>query len=296
MSTPNKRKALGKGLSALLQNPETDIMTSTAIQGEGKVVGSISRIAIAQIEANPFQPRETFNEEALNDLANSIQELGLIQPVTVRKIDVDRYQLISGERRFRASQRVGLTEIPAYILVADDRQMLELALVENIQREDLDAIEVALGYQRLIDECNYTHEELSEKVSKKRSTVSNYLRLLKLPADIQLAIKEKIISMGHARSLIAIDSVEEQLKLFRKIVESDLTVREIEQVANDAKIAKNSSKQAAPSARLKDVENSLSNLIGAKVMVKKDNKGKGAISIKFVNDAQLQAIIQKLGV
>jgi ParB family chromosome partitioning protein len=294
MSTPNKRKALGKGLSALLENPETDIMSKTAVPGEGKVVGSISRIAISQIEANPFQPRETFDEAALNELAQSIQELGLIQPVTVRKIDVDRFQLISGERRFRASQKAGLTDIPAYILVADDKQMLELALVENIQREDLDAIEVALGYQRLIDECNYTHEVVSEKVSKKRSTVSNYLRLLKLPAEIQIAIKEKVISMGHARALIAVEEVEEQLSLYRKIVESDLSVRDIEKVANDSKVKKSASKSTV--MRVREFENALTQRVGSKVSVKKDASGKGAISIKFVNETQLQAIMQKLGV
>lgn len=294
MSTPNKRRALGKGLSALLENPETDIMSKSTMPGEGKVVGSISKIPLGQIEANPFQPRDTFDEEALNELSRSILELGLIQPVTVRKVAVDKYQLISGERRYRASLRAGLTEIPAYILVADDKQMLELALVENIQREDLDAIEVALGYQRLIDECNYTHEQVSEKVSKKRSTVSNYLRLLKLPAEIQLAIKEKKISMGHARALIAIDAPEQQLELFRKIMEAELSVRETEKAAVEKKTAQKIS--ASQTFRMKEIEKKLSNIIGSKVILKSDGKHKGALTIKFVNEAQLNTILSKFGV
>jgi ParB family chromosome partitioning protein len=294
MSTPNKRKALGKGLSALLENPETDIMSKTPASGEGKVVGSISRISLTHIETNPFQPRETFDEDALNELSQSILELGLIQPVTVRKVALDKYQLISGERRFRASQRAGLSEIPAYILVADDKQMLELALVENIQREDLDAIEVALGYQRLIDECAYTHEQLSEKVSKKRSTISNYLRLLKLPAVIQLAIKEKQISMGHARALIAVASTEEQLELFHKIVETDLSVRDTELAVNAKK--ENKPQPKANAIRHKEIEKMLNEKLGGKVMLKTNEKSKGAITIKFVNEAQLKAILSKLGV
>ncbi|MFN4123927.1 MAG: ParB/RepB/Spo0J family partition protein [Flavobacteriales bacterium] len=294
MSTPNKRRALGKGLSALLENPETDIMSKNTIPSEGKVVGSISKIPLQHIEANPFQPRDTFDEEALHELSQSILELGLIQPVTVRKVAVDKYQLISGERRFRASQRAGLIDIPAYILVADDKQMLELALVENIQREDLDAIEVALGYQRLIDECNYTHEQVSEKVSKKRSTVSNYLRLLKLPADIQLAIKEKKLSMGHARALIAIDSAEEQLNLFKKILDADLSVRETEQAAVERKPAQKTT--STPTQRLKDIEKKLNKELGSKVILKSDHKHKGALTIKFVNEAQLNTILTKLGV
>ncbi|MFM2286037.1 MAG: hypothetical protein RLZZ543_1534, partial [Bacteroidota bacterium] len=182
----NKRNALGKGLGALLTSPDTDITTRGAGQSESGVVGSISELLIEQIEANPFQPRTFFEEEALRELAESIQEMGLIQPVTVRKLGYDKYQLISGERRFRASQMAGMTTIPAYIRIANDQAMLEMALVENIQREELDSIEIGLAYQRMIEELKLTQEEVSEKVAKKRSTVANYLRLLKLPPEIQL--------------------------------------------------------------------------------------------------------------
>ena len=215
-----KKNALGRGLGALIKQAETEISENRA--------NATDNIDVEKIEANPFQPRTNFDQESLEELATSIKQLGIIQPITVREIDGGRYQIISGERRYRASLIAGLTDIPAYIRHADDNNMLELALVENIQREDLDAIEVAISYQRLIDECQLTQENVSERVGKKRSTIANYLRLLKLPAEIQLAIRQGQISMGHARALINVEQPEHQLKLLQDIVENELSVRQIE--------------------------------------------------------------------
>ncbi|HLG02137.1 MAG TPA: ParB/RepB/Spo0J family partition protein, partial [Bacteroidia bacterium] len=234
MST--KRNALGKGLSALLESASTDITTNPRLNAEpGAIVGSVSNIPVSQIEANPFQPRSHFEEVALKELADSIKQHGIIQPVTVRKMGYDRFQLISGERRFRASQLAGLESIPAYVRVANDQAMLEMALVENIQRENLDAIEIAISYKRLIDECSLTQEQLSEKVSKQRSTVTNYLRLLRLPPIVQLGIREKKISMGHARALINVEKQDVMEDLYHRIMEEELSVREVEDLARDAK-------------------------------------------------------------
>jgi len=230
----SKKPALGRGLSALLENAKTDI-TTKAIDN-APVLGSVSNIPISAIETNPFQPRTEFEEVALNELAQSIKEHGIIQPITVRKLGYDKYQIISGERRFRAAQLAGLTEIPAFIRVANDQQMLEMALIENIQREDLNPIDIALSYQRLMDECKLTQEEVSKRVGKQRSTVANYLRLLKLPAPIQKALKENAITMGHARALINIENEDKQLALFALILEQDLSVREVEELAKGAKL------------------------------------------------------------
>jgi ParB family chromosome partitioning protein len=217
-----KKNALGRGLGALLQNPDTDV---TSRGGDSALVGSISTIPIAQIEANPFQPRTHFDQEKLDELAASIRQLGIIQPITVRKLGYDKYQLISGERRFRASQLAGLDEVPAFIRIANDQAMLEMALVENIQRHELDAIEVALSYQRLIEECDLTQEALSERVGKQRSTIANYLRLLKLPPEIQKGIANGEVTMGHARALIGIEDPLEQLQLYKQIITEQLSVR-----------------------------------------------------------------------
>ncbi len=218
-----KKSALGKGLGALIKQSETAIPESQA--------NATDKIDISRIEVNPYQPRTNFDQEALEELAASIKQLGIIQPITVRAIDNGRYQIISGERRYRASIIAGLTEMPAYIRHADDNNMLELALVENIQREDLDAIEVAISYQRLIDECRLTQENVSERVGKKRSTIANYLRLLKLPAEIQLAIRHGQLSMGHARALVNIEQPEYQLQLLQDIIENGLSVRQVEVAA-----------------------------------------------------------------
>jgi ParB family transcriptional regulator, chromosome partitioning protein len=298
MST--KRNALGKGLSALLENANTDI-TSNKLEGEGKVVGAVSNIEIASIEVNPFQPRTHFDEQALNELATSIKEHGIIQPVTVRKLGYDKYQLISGERRFRASQIAGLKIIPAYIRIADDQTMLEMALVENIQREDLNAIEVAISYKRLIDECSLTQEQLSQKVSKQRSTISNYLRLLKLPVEIQLAIRNGDLSMGHARALINIDDEEKQLEIYLRIITDNLSVREVENIVRDAKETNSTAPTTSPSSDassksslsfndLKVIED-LRAAFNSKVNIVKGDKGKGKIVIPFSSENDLQRII-----
>ena len=228
MSLQNKKRGLGRGLDAILQSPETDI-TSSDISGN-YVAGAVAEINIDFIEANPFQPRTDFDESALNELAESIKIQGVIQPVTVRKMGRDKYQLISGERRLRASKLAGLKTIPVYIRVANDEQMLEMALIENTHREGLNAIEVALSYQRLIEECNITQEELGEKVGKDRSTVTNFLRLLKLPPEVQVALRDGFISMGQARAIINIDDKTKQLIILKEIIDKDLSVRQVEEL------------------------------------------------------------------
>lgn len=294
-----KRNALGKGLGALLQNPDTDITTKSSSESDGSaIVGSISEIQVSSIEANPFQPRTHFEEVALRELADSIHEMGLIQPVTVRKMGYDQYQLISGERRFRASQLAGLSSIPAYIRIANDQAMLEMALVENIQREELDAIEVALAYQRLIEEVKLTQEEVSDKVAKKRSTVSNYLRLLKLPPEIQMGIRARKISMGHARALINIDNPKQQLNLYNQIVSSELSVRQVEEAARETRlstsqVSKQSKKSELPIA-LQEAIQSLNQKLSAPVDLKTDAKGKGQINIRFNSSEELSNLLSKL--
>jgi ParB family chromosome partitioning protein len=295
MNTSNKRNALGKGLSALLQSPETDITSRTDASGEA-VVGSITQLAISQIEANPFQPRTYFEEEALRELAESIQEMGLIQPVTVRKMGYDKFQLISGERRFRASQMAGLTHVPAYIRIANDQSMLEMALVENIQREELDAIEIALAYERLIDEVKLTQEEVSEKVAKKRSTVTNYLRLLKLPPEIQLGIRQRRITMGHARALINIEDKQLQLNLYNEILSSELSVRQIEEAVRVGKNTKPTPSRPNfhLSPALSQSVKHLGSRLSTSIDVKTDQAGKGLIRIHFNDANQLDEILRKL--
>ncbi len=301
MST-NRKNALGRGLSALLENANTDI-TSNKLEGEGKVAGSVANIEIKQIETNPFQPRTTFEQDALNELSASIKEHGIIQPITVRKLGYDKFQLISGERRFRASQLAGLTSVPAYIRIANDQAMLEMALVENIQRENLDAIEVAISYKRLIDECNLTQEQLSQKVSKQRSTITNYLRLLKLPDVIQLGIGRGDISMGHARSLINIDNVDKQLEIFHQIILNNLSVREAENLARGVKTdALNVNKAANKTAKVvlsleqQNVVNDLRAVFNSKVNIIRENNGKGKITIPFKSDNDLKRILDLLDV
>ena len=232
-----KKRALGKGLSALLKNPETDITSSESNTDLIKVAGSVSEIQIHQIEVNPFQPRIDFDQESLQELAASISQLGIIQPITVRKMGYDKYQLISGERRFRASQIAQLESIPCFVRIANDQEMLEMALVENIQREQLNPVEVALSYQRLIDECKLTQDKMSERVGKKRSTITNYLRLLRLPAEILASVKNKNLSMGHARALINVSNPETQINIFRDALENGFSVREIEQIVKEFGLA-----------------------------------------------------------
>jgi ParB family chromosome partitioning protein len=302
MST--KRSALGKGLGALLENSNTDI-TSKKLEGEAKVVGAVANIEISNIETNPFQPRTNFEQDALNELAASIKEHGIIQPITVRKLGYDKYQLISGERRFRASQLAGLTSVPAYIRIANDQAMLEMALVENIQREELDAIEVAISYKRLIDECSLTQEQLSQKVSKQRSTITNYLRLLKLPVEIQLAIRNGDISMGHARALINIDNEDKQLDIYNQIVLNNLSVREVEDLARGVKAETTSttagtkgndtkSTKASLSVEQQNMVEDLRAVFNTKVQISKEASGKGKIVIPFKSDVDLKRILDLL--
>lgn len=290
----NKKRALGRGLDALLQSPETDI-TSRDISGN-YVAGAIAEIDINLIEANPFQPRTEFDQTALEELAQSIKEQGVIQPVTVRKLGYNKYQLISGERRLRASKLAGLSKIPVFIRIANDEQMLELALIENIHRENLNAIEVAISYQRLIAECNMTQEEVSEKVGKSRSAVANFLRLLKLPPEVQIAIRDGHITMGHARALINIEDKEQQLKLLQKIIEDELSVRETEEMADKAKEAGKDKKEKKQTNFLpenfKSKIKTLSQTLNTKVKVNRSLTGKGSLVIDFKDEAEFDRIME----
>ena len=290
---PDKnRRSLGRGLDSILQSPETDI-TSRDISGDF-VAGAVAEIDINLIETNPFQPRTEFDETALRELAQSIKEQGVIQPVTVRKLGYNKYQLISGERRLRASKMAGLTKIPAFIRVANDEQMLELALIENIHRENLNAIEVAISYQRLIDECSLTQEEVSEKVGKSRSAVANFLRLLKLPPEVQLAIRDGHISMGHARALININDKEEQLKLLQQIIMDEMTVRQTEEMADKAKGKTDKERKQTNfiPEHFKSKIKTLSQTLNTKVKVKRDIKGHGSVVIDFKDEAEFDRIME----
>lgn len=304
MQMSSKKSALGKGLSALLSDEETDI-TSKSISKVGKTldesesttVGSISEIEISQIETNPFQPRTVFEKEHLIELADSIKEHGIIQPITVRKLGYDKYQLISGERRFRASQLAGLKKIPAYIRIANDQSMLEMALVENIQRRDLDSIEVAISYKRLMEECNLTQEELGGRVGKNRSTVTNYLRLLKLAPEVQTSIRQREISMGHARALVSVTDLNIQVQLLKEILENDLSVRAVEALIKDAKPAMKPNEKKSTysmSFQMKKISEDLKDMFQAKVKLKQDKKGGGKIEIPFASDEDLQRIMSIL--
>ena len=286
MTTPNKKRGLGRGLDAILQSPETDI-TSADISGN-YVAGAIAQIEIDKIETNPFQPRTDFDETALQELSESIKNQGVIQPVTVRKMGYDKYQLISGERRLRASKMAGLKTIPVFIRVANDEQMLEMALIENIHRENLNAIEVAISYQRLIEECELTQDKLSEKVGKDRSTVANFLRLLKLPAEIQIAIRDGYITMGHARALVNINDKAKQLIILKRIIDEDLSVRQVEMLARE-KVTKKP-KSIVPESYKIQAE-TLSKALKMGVKVSRDSKGKGSLTINFKNDEEFEKLI-----
>ena len=291
----NNNRVLGRGLDTILGSPETDI-TSRDISGD-YVAGAVAEIDINLIEANPFQPRTEFDEESLAELAQSIKEQGIIQPVTVRKLGYNRYQLISGERRLRASKLAGLAKIPAFIRIANDEQMLELALIENIHRENLNAIEVAISYQRLIDECNLTQEQLSEKLGKSRSAIANFLRLLKLPAEIQIALRDGHISMAHARALINVESKEAQLKLLQQIIEDELNVRQTEELASNAKSTTPSGNKEQRKQtnyipeHFKAQIKTLSQALNTKVQVKRNLKGHGSVVIDFKDEAEFDRII-----
>src|SRR5688572_2885897 len=293
-----KKPAMGRGLSALLENAKTDITTRN-VGESAAVVNSVATIRVQQIETNPFQPRTNFEENALQELSDSIRQHGIIQPLTVRKLGYDRYQLISGERRFRASQMAGLKEVPAYIRIADDQEMLEMALVENIQREDLDPIEVALSYKRLIDECSLTQEQLSEQVGKQRSTVTKFLRLLKLPAPIQKSLRDREISMGHAKALINIDNEDRQLAIFALAMEEELSVRQIEDLARGEKIKLNPkiTRHEKPlTIEDKAVAKKLDAIFDKNYNFKRGANGKGKLTISFNNDTELAHVLSYFGI
>ena len=284
----SKKNALGKGLSALLENAKTDITSSNDHQ-KSDVVGSITRIKISSISPNPFQPRLDFDKEPLVELANSIKEHGIIQPITVRKIGRNEFQIISGERRYQASKLAGIDELPCFIRIADDQHMLEMAIVENVQRKDLNAIEIALSYQRLIDECNLSQEELGKKVSKNRSTVANFLRLLKLPIEIQKALRDDKITMGHARALLALSNEKEMLITLNEILENNLSVRAVEEKRKFQ--VKSLNTTLALSRYELRMQNNMAYQLSSKVNIKKKASGKGQIIISFNNQEDLNRIL-----
>lgn len=292
-----KKKGLGRGLSALLSGEAHAAHTEELLTPEAaeKKPTGIAAIPVNQIETNPFQPRTEFDEGALLELSESIQAVGIIQPITVRKADNGKYQLISGERRFRASKLAGLDEIPAYVRTANDQGMLEMAIVENIQRENLNAIEVAISFQRLAEECNFTQEQLSERVAKKRSTISNYLRLLKLPAEIQAGISQNIISMGHARALVNLPSEAAQIKVFKQIVDKGLSVRAVEDLVRENGQAKtngkSSEKTEESSFEMGKYLEKMVDFFHANVEIKEGKKGDGKITISYASKEELDRIL-----
>jgi ParB family transcriptional regulator, chromosome partitioning protein len=296
----SKKKALGRGLSALLSDTPEDERLEVEVPHSLTTksnTDSINEIPIEFIETNPFQPREYFDQTALNELADSIKVHGIIQPITVRRLAHNQYQLISGERRYQASKLAGLKQIPAYVRTANDQQMLEMALIENIQRENLNPIEISLSYQRLLSECNLKQEELGERVGKNRTTVTNYLRLLKLPPDIQIALRDNRISMGHARAIINIEDPGTQLFIFNKIISEDLSVRKVEelarQVMNGVKPTATSPTTSSQPKEIVQVQGRLSSHFGTKVSVKSDGK-KGEIRIPFLSVEDLNRILDIL--
>lgn len=281
------RNTLGRGLDALL--------SIDSIQTEGS--SSINEIELSKIAINPNQPRREFDEESLNELATSIAEIGIIQPITLRQISDNEYQIIAGERRYRASQKAGLKTVPAYIRTADDENMMEMALIENIQREDLNAVEIALAYQHLIDEYELTQERLSERIGKNRATIANYLRLLKLPAPVQMALKKREIDMGHARALLTLKETKLQVKLLKEILKQGHSVRKVEQIVRDLNNKEKQDENTVPQTKKSKEEfnllkKHLSDFFDTKVQVSCSNKGKGKISISFTNEEELERIME----
>jgi ParB family chromosome partitioning protein len=301
----DKRNALGRGLGALLNDSvqvnaaiAKKAVNATTDQPETENFKGVNAVKIAEIEVNPFQPRTEFDEQALQELADSISVQGLIQPVTVRQISKNSYQLISGERRLRASKLAGLTEIPAYVRTANDQQMLEMALIENIQRENLNAIEMALSFQRMIDECNLKQEELGDRVSKNRSTVTNYLRLLKLPPVVQSSIRDGQISMGHARALVNVEDAAKLLYIHHQVIEKGLSVRKVEDMVRE--LQKNNGKKSIPtkpestSFQVQKIQADLASKFNSQVKLKVGQNGKGSIEIPFLSEDDLSRILEML--
>jgi len=301
----SKKKALGRGLNALLSDSnveerlEVDIPVHTShTTSQTAPTGGTTEISISHIEVNPFQPRTHFDQEALLELAESIKVHGIIQPITVRRLARDQYQLISGERRYQASKLAGLKSIPAYVRSADDQQMLEMALIENIQRENLNAIEIALSYQRLLSECSLKQEELGDRVGKNRATVTNYLRLLKLPPDVQIAVRDNKISMGHARAIINVENPDQQLYIFKKTLAEELSVRKVEELVRNLAHQKEDVKpeQPAPTSANREInqlQSQLSSHFGTRIVIKSDGK-KGEIKIPFLSVEDLNRILDIL--
>ena len=294
MAKKKKKQALGRGLSALLDDPEREIRSASDVNGD-QIVGSIIELEVDKIELNPFQPRTHFNEQAIGELAESIKSLGIIQPVTVRKVDRNQYQLVSGERRYRAAKSIGFDRIPAYVRIANDQEALEMALVENIQRRDLDPIEIALSYQRLIDEIQLTQNQLSERVGKKRSTVANYIRLLKLDPIVQTGMRDGFLSMGHGRALINVEESDKQLEIYEKIIARSLSVRDTELLVQKSR----KSQSAGTTKALKplfydDAADELKSYFNTSVTIKVNQKGKGNIQIQFDSQKDLNYIIKKI--
>ena len=303
MSTPkkNNNEALGKGIRSLLQNINSDLETTSGIlkNSVAETATNISRIPLNQIETNPKQPRRDFDEQSLNELASSIKMHDIIQPITVAKLLTGKYRLISGERRFRASKMAGLKDIPAYIRSANDQELLELALLENLQREDLNAMEIALSYKRMMDELDQTQEQVAERMGKERSTVANYVRLLKLPPDIQVAVRSNNLSMGHARALINVDTIDKQLYIFNEIKNRQLSVRQTEELVRQLykgqSAVKNSAKAALPAA-FKKIEDNLASHFSTRVKLNHTKKNNGSISIEYYSMSELNKILEQLGI
>ena len=294
MAKKNKKQALGRGLSALLDGPEREISSASDVNAD-QVVGNVIDLEIDKIEINPYQPRTHFNEEAIEELAESIKALGIIQPVTVRKLGRNQYQLVSGERRYRAAKSLDFDSIPAFVRIANDQETLEMALVENIQRRDLDPIEVALSYQRLIDEIQLTQNQLSERVGKKRSTVANYMRLLKLDPVVQTGMRDGFLSMGHGRALVNLEESEKQLEIYEKIIARSLSVRETELLVQKIKKGQSTGKAKASQPIFYDqAAEDLKNYFNTSVAIKGNEKGKGSIQIPFNSQKDLNDIIKKI--
>ena len=292
MAKSNRKQVLGRGLSALLNDPDHNI-DSAEDKNAAQVIGNIIDLPLENISTNPFQPRTHFNEDALKELSSSIKELGVIQPVTVRKMKGDQYQLVSGERRLRASKMAGISKIPAYVRLANDQESLEMALVENIQRQDLDPIEIGLSYQRLIEEINLTQDQLSERVGKKRSTITNYMRLLKLDPIIQTGIRDQFITMGHGRALVNVEDPKTQLDLYKQIVKKGLSVRAVEVLVRQLKNPKVSpSSYASPFT--KEAAADLETFFETPVTVAANDQGKGVLKIAFDSQEKLQHILNKI--
>jgi ParB family chromosome partitioning protein len=300
MSNPSKKEALGKGIRSLLQNIDTDLKHTAGALGDSAVAAAtgIERIALDQIVTNPKQPRRDFDEVALQELSQSIKLHDIIQPITVAKISNKKFQLIAGERRLRASKMAGLKDIPAYVRQANDQELLELALLENLQRENLNAIEVGLSYKRLMDECSLTQEQVADRMGKERSTVTNYIRLLKLPPDIQVAVRNGQLSMGHARVLTGVENVENQLFLYNEILQNGLSVRQTEDLARKINQADKGNQQKAVKAKLppafQKIQDNLSSHFATKVKLDRGKNGKGSIMIEFYSDEELNSILEKI--